>query len=94
MGRHGWLQSNLVAVERVFMSPALPAVHRPAAVLPGTRQQDDCGDAEDRPLIPLQPLEDDWTAHHHLPCLSDHARYRSSNFLCGRIGEGGWGQPG
>lgn len=70
----GWHQRDPVAAERPLTSPACPAVHRPAAVLPGSRQQDDRGDAEDGPLVPLQPLEDDRAAHHHLPHLANHAR--------------------
>lgn len=52
----------------------VPAVHRPAAVLPGSGQPDDRGDAADGPFLPVQPLGHDGAAHHHFPHLADHAR--------------------
>lgn len=44
-----------------------------APFLPGFGQSDDCGDVTDRVGLSLLLLEDDWTAHAHVPHHPQHA---------------------
>lgn len=50
-------------------------VHRPPAVLLGSGQQDDRGDAEERDCLPCVQMEDNRTTDGHLPHLTDHAEW-------------------